>query len=140
MFVGERKKTENINIVASENVEGGEESQGAMEMDPNVNKINKKDLDTESQNYGAGDVSEEDIDLDDLEEVTVTNGQTEGVPVNVEIQDYQAAGLGPSQLIQVNLPLSQIITSSLPSSTPPVLSELSDQANQEYQEICSFFQ
>ena len=123
-------------IEAKEKVLEENENQEAMEMNQNVNK---KSSDTESQNFVVGDVSDEDIDLEDLEEVTVTNGQTEGAPVNVEIQDYQGGGLGPTQLIQVNLPLSQIITSSLPSSTPPV-SEMSDQANQEYQEICSFFQ
>ena len=87
-------------------------------MDQNVEK---KDLDTE----GQGEVSEEDIDLEDLEEVTETNVN----PVNVEIP-----APGPSQLMQVNLPLSQILTSSHPSSSPP-----SDQVHQEYQEICSFF-
>ena len=138
MFVREKKKKpENGNIEASERVKKEKEKQGAIEMDQNVNK---KNFDNESQNYGVGDVSEEDIDLEDLEEVTVTSSKTEGegapAPVNVEIQ---AGGLGPTQLIQVNLPLSQILTSSLPSSPPPV-SELSDQANQEYQEICSFFQ
>ena len=105
-----------------------------MEMDPN---IYKKVMNTESPKNVAGDVSEEeeDIDLDDLEEVPLINGQTEGGPLN----------LVPTQLIEMNFPLSQIISSSLPSSittsttsTPPV-SELSDPAHQEYQEICSFF-
>ena len=145
MIIRERKKpvrnqdvdSENENIEASADVEEEKEDQEAMEMDEN---INKKGFATDSQICGVGDVfeEEEDIDLDDLEEVT------EGVPFNVEIQDHQAAGLVPTQMIEVNFPLSQIISSSsLPSSTttstPPV-SELSDQAHQEYQEICSFFQ
>ena len=121
MIPRERKKS----VKDQEEMDG----QGAMEMGHQ----------TESQNAVVGDISEEDIDLEDLEEVTVTNGQTGGAPVNVELQDYLGAGPGPSQLIQVNLPLSQIISSSLPSSPPPV-SDLSDHAHQEYQEICSFFQ
>ena len=136
MISRERKKpiqnqavhSENKNMAASEKAE---EDQGTMEMDPN---IYKKVMITESPKNVAGDVSEEeeDIDLDDLEEVPVINGQTEGGPLN----------LVPSQLIEMNFPLSQIISSSLPSSTTnstPLVSELSDPAHQEYQEICSFF-
>ena len=117
------------NIEAVEKIEEAQKDHGGMEMDQNVNK---KDFDAEGQNGGVEVMSdEEDIDLDDLEEVEVGNGQTARDPERVEIQDYPAPG--PGQLMQVNLPLSEIITSS-----PPV-SELSDQVHQEYQEICSFF-
>ena len=66
---------------------------------------------------------EEDIDLNDLEEVTFNDMLPVRGPVIREVSERQEA---PS-VIQVTLPLSQIIVSS------PVVSE------QEYQEVCSFF-
>ena len=66
---------------------------------------------------------EEDIDLNDLEEVTFNDMLPVRGPVIREVSERQEV---PS-VIQVTLPLSQIIVSS------PVVSE------QEYQEVCSFF-
>ena len=81
------------------------------------------------------DSDEEDIDLNDLEEVTFTNGLPARAPVIREAKelftDYQDPA--PTQLTQVNFPLNQILSSS------SLLQTITEPDQKEYQDICSFF-
>ena len=91
---------------------------------------------TKKENFENEIEDEEDIDLDDLEEVSFTNGLPARAPVVREAKDlftdYQAPT--PTQLIQVSLPLNQILATST-----ALVQTNTDPDQKDYQDICSYF-